>query len=269
MKTTRKRAIQISLLLVASIVFYVTKPGGNPFGLNDEDNLPATPEPAPEQASHSRPSHSGPGLELSARDDVAGHAAGASLADGGARDAGRENSATGEEPKSAESVAGHGLDAVVRAAGEVSGKRRPRRRLATPNWSQPEKLGFRQFKALRREFRQEGDFKKETIESLHGAAVIASGAIMPIDPVPSDGILRRFWLANPVVVMAGCVFCNPPTMGDLVYVETGKEPLVVDRERLYRSVVNAKLLGRLKLGPGSTKDGVEHMFSLELKEKVE
>jgi len=92
---------------------------------------------------------------------------------------------------------------------------------------------------------------------------------MPIDPVPRSGEMQRFWLANPVVVMAGCVFCNPPTLGDLVYVTTDGAPLVVDRERLYRSVVYATLLGRLELGPGKSDDGVEYLFSMKMRERTE
>jgi hypothetical protein len=91
---------------------------------------------------------------------------------------------------------------------------------------------------------------------------------MPIDPVPKSGEMQRFWLANPVVVMAGCIFCFPPTLGDLVYVTTD-EPLAVDRERLYRSVVYAKLLGRLELGPAKSGDGVEYLFSLKMRERLE
>ena len=98
----------------------------------------------------------------------------------------------------------------------------------------------------------------------------ARGAVMPIDAVPKSGKMSRFWLANPMVVMAGCVFCNPPTMADLIFVSTPKgAPLEVDRERLYRGVVYTKLPGRLRLGPHTSSDGVEYLFSLELKERRE
>lgn len=164
---------------------------------------------------------------------------------------------------------GHGADAVVRAGEEIQAPARVARPMRAPDWSSPVDLGFRDFKALRRQFRQNKDFDPAQVARLHGAAVLARGALMPIDPVPRSGELERFWLANPVVVMAGCVFCNPPTMGDLVYVRTNGKPLKVDRERLYRSVVSAKLLGRFQLGPGKSEDGVEYMFSMDLQERKE
>lgn len=164
----------------------------------------------------------------------------------------------------------HGADAVVRSGEEIDPKPRAARPLATPVWSAPVDLTFSSFKALRRSYRATHDFSSEEVARLHGAAARVKGALMPIDPVPKSGEMRRFWLANPVVVMAGCIFCNPPTLGDLVYVTTaGDAPLVVDRERLYRSVVYAKLLGRLELGPGKSDDGVEYLFSLRMRERLE
>jgi len=163
----------------------------------------------------------------------------------------------------------HGADAVVRSADDIEAAAVAARPLAIPDWSAPVELTFSSFKALRRKYRAEKDFPTEEIARLHGAAVSARGALMPIDPVPRSGEMQRFWLANPVVVMAGCVFCNPPTLGDLVYVTTDGAPLVVDRERLYRSVVYATLLGRLELGPGKSDDGVEYLFSMKMRERTE
>jgi hypothetical protein len=133
-----------------------------------------------------------------------------------------------------------------------------------PDWKNPVDLPFRQLKALRREFRQNRDFGEETVRRFSGAAVVVSGAIMPIDPVPENSRMTRFWVANTVIVMAGCVFCFPPTMGDLVYVDASRKPYKVDREQLYRSIVKVKAHGRLVLGPGRSPDGVEYMFGLEL-----
>ena len=163
----------------------------------------------------------------------------------------------------------HGDDAVVRAGENLSIGTARKRPTGTPDWSSPTSLGFRDFKMLRRQFRHAGDFTPDEISRLHGAAVTVRGALMPIDPVPESGKLERFWLANPIVVMAGCVFCNPPTMADLIYVRTSGDPLEVDRERLYRSVVYAKLLGRFELGPGKSADGVEYMFGMDLEERKE
>jgi len=133
-----------------------------------------------------------------------------------------------------------------------------------PDWKNPIELTFRELKGLRREFRRNRGFDDETVRRLSGAAVVVSGAVMPIDPVPRNSRMERFWVANPVIVMAGCVFCVPPTMGDLVYVDAGKRPYRVDREQLYRSVVRVEARGRLILGPGRGEDGVEYMFGLEL-----
>jgi len=163
----------------------------------------------------------------------------------------------------------HGPDAVVRSGDALGPKAAAARPLATPVWSAPVELTFSSFKALRRRYRAEKDFPPDEVARLHGAAALVRGALMPIDPVPKSGEMMRFWLANPVVVMAGCVFCNPPTLGDLVYVTTDGAPLVVDRERLYRSVVYAKLLGRLALGPETSADGVEYLFSLKMRERLE
>jgi hypothetical protein len=162
----------------------------------------------------------------------------------------------------------HGPDAVVRAGDDLEAQVAAARPLATPVWSAPVELTFSSFKALRRTYRAARDFPPEEVARLHGAAASVRGALMPIDPVPTSGEMKRFWLANPVVVMAGCIFCFPPTLGDLVYVTTD-EPLIVDRERLYRSVVYAKLLGRLELGPGKSEDGVEYLFSLKMREQLE
>ncbi len=161
---------------------------------------------------------------------------------------------------------GEGVGSGVK--GQGSGQHA--RILADPNWAAPVELGFSDFKRLRRHFRRQKGFAPADSKKLHGAAVLARGAVMPIDAGPKSGKMSRFWLANPMVVMAGCVFCNPPTMADLIFVSTPKgAPLEVDRERLYRGVVYTKLLGRLRLGPHTSSDGVEYLFSLELKERRE
>jgi hypothetical protein len=161
----------------------------------------------------------------------------------------------------------HGPNDVVRTRDHV--RARPAERTARPrfepDWKNPARVTFAGLKGHRREYDERGDFPEEAVRSLSGAAVRMKGAVMPIDPVPESGAMRRFWLANPVLVMAGCVFCNPPTMADIVYVTTPPgAPFRVDRERLYRSVVDAEVLGRLVLGPGRGPDGVEYLFGLEL-----
>jgi hypothetical protein len=164
-------------------------------------------------------------------------------------------------------VTKHGKNAVVRSQGDDSGKLKVVERKRYPaDWDNPHEVPFRVLKKLRREFRQQGDFNQDTARQYSGAAVRVRGAVMPIDPVGEEGLLKRFWIANTIIVMAGCVFCFPPTMGDLVYVDAGSDPYEVDREQLYRSIVKVEALGRLELGPNRSADGVEYMFGLELKE---
>lgn len=163
---------------------------------------------------------------------------------------------------------GHGPRDVVRTRDfdidEQHHKRRPR---FEPDWSAPLTLTFASLRKYRREFRTQGDFSAETVRKLSGAAVVIKGAVMPIDPLPESGEMKRLWIANPMVVMAGCVFCTPPTLADIVYVQApAREPYEADRERLYRSVVIAEARGRLVLGPVKGEDGVEYMFGLELTE---
>jgi hypothetical protein len=54
-----------------------------------------------------------------------------------------------------------------------------------------------------------------------------------------------------------------------VLVTASREPLEVDPERLFRGVVVVKLLGRLRLGPARTKDGVEYLFGMELEREMD
>lgn len=162
---------------------------------------------------------------------------------------------------------GHGPNDVVRTRDvAVESKAATRARFA-PDWDNPKTLTFAGLRKYRREYRKNGDFSEQTVRELSGAAAVIKGAVMPIDPLPESGKMQRLWIANPMVVMAGCVFCNPPTLADIVYVQAPPgEPYHADRERLYRSVVIAEARGRLVLGPVKSSDGVEYMFGLELKE---
>ncbi len=161
----------------------------------------------------------------------------------------------------------HGPSDVVRSRDKIDNARRARPRFE-PRWDTPTKLTFAALKRHYREFKEQGDFKEGTIRALSGAAIQLRGAVMPIDPVPESGEMKRFWLSNPVIVMAGCVFCRPPTLADIVYVTMpGGRPFEVDRERLYRGIVITEILGRLLLGPVEA-DGVDYLFGLELKERL-
>jgi hypothetical protein len=161
----------------------------------------------------------------------------------------------------------HGPSDVVRSRDDAVKRARAERPRFAPDWANPNTLTFAGLRRYRQEYRKQGDFGQETVRALSGAAVVIKGAVMPIDPLPESGEMPRLWLANPLIVMAGCVFCNPPTMADIVYVTAPKgEPYEADRERLYRSVVIAEAKGRFVLGPHKTPDGVEYMFGLELTE---
>lgn len=230
-----KAASVLGGIAALAIAIYITKPGGS----RPAENRPAPVRPAAPDAERAP-----------ARSAVA-------PAEG----------APAPAPPS-QVVKDHGENAVVRS-GESLGPGATALPLAEPVWDAPVELTFSSFKALRRGYREAKSFSPEDVARLHGAAVVVRGALMPIDPIPKSGEMRRFWLANPVVVMAGCVFCFPPTLADLVYVTTPGASLVVDRERLYRSVEFAKLSGRFRLGPGASEDGVEYMFSMEMKERLE
>jgi hypothetical protein len=138
-----------------------------------------------------------------------------------------------------------------------------------PDWDEPLVLTWQELDRYRLDFDRSGRISMDAARRLNGAAFAIVGAVMPIDPVPEDGQLSRFWLANPAVVTRGCVFCKPPTMSDLIYVEVPDSPFVVDREELYRSVVLVPTLGRLRLGPGTTKDGVTWLLSLDFRETID
>jgi hypothetical protein len=229
-----KMTLALGAVAALAAAFYLTKPGGN---------APAVARRPVAPPAVAKESAAAPGLPAIAAAPVA--------------------------PAPQQVLGGHGPNAVVRSGEEIGAGAAVRLPLGTPVWSAPVDLSFSALKALRRRYREVKTFAPEDVARLHGAAVVFRGALMPIDPIPKSGEMRRFWLANPVVVMAGCVFCFPPTMADLVYVTTEGAPFVVDRERLYRSVEYAKLLGRFELGPGVSDDGVEYMFSMEMRERLE
>lgn len=141
--------------------------------------------------------------------------------------------------------------------------------LAAANWNAPTPLTFRNIRTNYDYLQVHKEFLPEGLPKANGQAVELSGAVMPIDKPPEDGRMTRFWLASPKVVMAGCVFCNPPTLGDLVYVEAEEHPLVVDREDLYRGVVVVRVLGRFFIKHQKTREGVEYLFRMDMKQVIE
>jgi hypothetical protein len=187
-----------------------------------------------------------------------------------AEQASAPRSAKGASQEARPDEPAHGPESVVRTREQLGAAGKAPRPAAGPaRWDQPRSLRFSELKKIYRAYRRDRDFDRATVARLSGAAVQIKGAVMPIDPVPESGEMPRFWLANPIVVMAGCVFCLPPTMADLLYVHARGEPFEVDREKLYRTVVRKRLLGRLELGPVRTPGGVEYLFGLELKEVLD
>ncbi len=134
---------------------------------------------------------------------------------------------------------------------------------AEPNWENPTPLAFEGLKKLYMYYRLKNSVPKEVGETLNGAAVSITGALMPIDVPAEDGLMKRFWLANPVVVMAGCVFCTPPTLGDLIFVEIpAGQSFKVDREKLYSEVFMITIHGQLFIQPNKTNDKVEYFYKI-------
>jgi hypothetical protein len=164
----------------------------------------------------------------------------------------------------------HGRQVIVKNAGNAAvfkkaGTKFP---MVEPNWEAPYNLSYQGLRKVNLYLRLRDKWPKEVLDQLNGAAVTISGVVMPTGPVGNDGRMIDFWLANPVVVMAGCVFCNPPTFADLLHVEamSGAKPLVVDREQLYTDTVPVTVTGRLTFGYRKTADNVESLFQIEMRD---
>jgi len=136
-------------------------------------------------------------------------------------------------------------------------------KVVEPDWNNPQVLTYSYLRTLARKRESYGGFPEDISSRLNGAAVELSGAIMPMDDVSPDGKISTFWLVNPRAMMGGCVFCNPPAMNDMVYIETakGSRPLKINIEKLYSDIVTVKIKGRLFLGPDS-KGGMMYLFRI-------
>lgn len=164
----------------------------------------------------------------------------------------------------------HGRQVVVKSAGNAAVYKKAGTKFAMvePNWESPYHLSYQGLRKVNLYLRIHDKWPQEVLQQLNGAAVTISGIVMPTGPVTQDGTMMEFWLANPIVVMSGCVFCNPPTFADLLHVETmsGFKPLKVDRERLYTDTVPVTVTGRLTFGYRKTSDGVESLFQMEMRD---
>ncbi len=164
----------------------------------------------------------------------------------------------------------HGRQVIVKNAGNAAEYKKAGTKFALvePNWEAPYNLSYQGLRKVNLYLRLHDKWPTEVLEQLNGAAVTISGVVMPTGPVGSDGKMIDFWLANPVVVMAGCVFCNPPTFADLIHVEamSGAKPLTVNREQLYTDTIPVTVTGRLTFGYKKTVDGVESLFQLDMRD---
>lgn len=139
-----------------------------------------------------------------------------------------------------------------------------------PNYDMPPRpIEFKSLKKVYTYFRLREKLPQEVVESLNGSLVMMVGAVMPFEKIPEDGKFSTFWLSNPAIVMKGCVFCNPPTMGDIVYAykNAGEKPFEFEREKLFKQVLLVSVTGRFFFGP-DTINGQTFLNSI-LVEKIE
>jgi hypothetical protein len=131
----------------------------------------------------------------------------------------------------------------------------------------PRPIEFKSLKKVYTYFRLKEKLPEPVVESLNGSLVTMVGAVMPFEKIPEDGKFSTFWLSNPAIVMKGCVFCNPPTMGDIVYAykNAGEIPFEFDREKLFKQVLLVSVTGRFFFGP-DTINGQTFLNSILVKE---
>lgn len=131
----------------------------------------------------------------------------------------------------------------------------------------PRPIEFKSLKKVYTYFRLKEKLPEPVLESLNGSLVTMVGAVMPFEKIPEDGKFSTFWLSNPAIVLKGCVFCNPPTMGDIVYAykDAGEIPFEFDREKLFKQVLLVQITGRFFFGP-DTINGQTFLNSILVKE---
>jgi len=137
-----------------------------------------------------------------------------------------------------------------------------------PDYDKPPRpIEFKSLKKVYTYFRLKEKLPEPVVESLNGSLVTMVGAVMPFEKIPEDGKFSTFWLSNPAIVLKGCVFCNPPTMGDIVYAykNAGEIPFEFDREKLFKQVLLVSVTGRFFFGP-DTINGQTFLNSILVKE---
>lgn len=159
----------------------------------------------------------------------------------------------------------HGANIALKAVDKLNEKEKTHSGydVVEPDFSALQPINYKGLKKVYTYFRIKESLPQEVVEKLNGAAVVMTGAVMPVDKIPEDGVFRVFWLSNPSIVLAGCVFCNPPTLADIVYVykNEGENPFKFEREKLFKQVVLIRVTGRLFFGP-ETRNGQTFLFSI-------
>jgi hypothetical protein len=147
----------------------------------------------------------------------------------------------------------HGDNVALKAMDKLNEKEKKHSgyHVVEPDFSSPQLITYKGLKKVYTYFRLKESLPMEVVDKLNGAAIVMTGAVMPVDKIPEDGVFRVFWLSNPSIVLAGCVFCNPPTLADIIYVykDRGENPFKFEREKLLKQVVLVRVTGRLFFGP--------------------
>lgn len=166
-----------------------------------------------------------------------------------------------------DSYAEHGENSFIKPKMKVNKGKTPEKiSTVEADFSKPLGITFYGLKKIFMYHHINGRYPKKIAEGFNGMAAKIIGTIMPVETVPESGEMTRFWLANPKVVMAGCIFCNPPTLADIIYVympANGNKLFKVDREKLYKQITMVTVTGRFFIVPGAVT-GTEYLFSLEL-----
>ncbi|HNW82589.1 MAG TPA: hypothetical protein PKG52_06810 [bacterium] len=165
----------------------------------------------------------------------------------------------------ADSYQKHGANAVLKSGDKLDEREKYHGKytLNEPDFANLHPINYKGLKKVYTYFRLKESLPEIVVNQLNGAAVVMTGAVMPIDKIPEDGVFSAFWLSNPSIVLAGCVFCNPPTLADIIYVykDRGENPFKFEREKLFKQVVLVRVTGRLFFGPETIKDQI-FLFSI-------
>ena len=164
----------------------------------------------------------------------------------------------------------HGKGSVLHPSDKLNNNEMThgRYKINEPDYDMPPRpIEFKSLKKVYTYFRLKEKLPEPVVESLNGSLVTMVGAVMPFEKIPEDGKFSTFWLSNPAIVMKGCVFCNPPTMGDIVYAykDAGEIPFEFDREKLFKQVLLVQVTGRFFFGP-DTINGQTFLNSILVKE---